>query len=259
MDQRQITVAFVLTIALALSFPVQIGAQEPEQATESPEAMEQTRPGIRPWNLKASLVLVDADGGVSTTGDPSGVSTSVSAGGGISFRLERTLTPRLGLEFGLTTVASGIDISAGWGKCDHNASVDMLSVVPLTLGLNVHLTPNSPVDVYVGPMLAYVTYSDLRIHSGWDCEDQGPWWDWGWSSTVKVGTDRDLTWGLNAGIEFPFGKSGRWSGHVGVTYIESSYELERFDEEDRFTNIKMDPVMLNLGFGFRFGAPVPSS
>lgn len=249
-----------LVFTIIIASLVLLSAHRPANAQEQPsaESVQNEEAVAQPekprlWKVRVAAVAVDADGRFSVEAGSDGASTDVNIGAGFSVRFERTLTPRLGIELGLAGIASGVDVSADWADCDRGTSVDMLTMAPITVGLNVHLTPDSPVDVYVGPMLAIVNYSDIRVRSGWDCDgDDDTFWDFNWDAKVRSKSDSDLTWGLNAGADIAFGSSGRWSAHLGLTYIETTAELKRDFEGSRLTHLRMDPLMFNIGFAYAF-------
>jgi outer membrane protein W len=243
------TTLIVAALVLLLGLPVQ--AQQSESITLSDGSQSAQNQKQRNWQFKISGVLLNADGGVTASASPGGVETSISAGGGVSLRLERRISSRYGVELGLSSVGADLDIGTGWGGWDFHSAVDLLTVTPFTVGFNFHLTEDSPVDFYVGPMVGQVVYSGLTIRVRSNSSHSNDHWWSRWTSEVDVSTDTDFTWGLNCGADFAFGRSGRWSGHIGLTYLDSDYQF-KVEDEDHSTDVRMDPLMFNFGVGFRF-------
>jgi outer membrane protein W len=210
----------------------------------------------RKWQLRFAAVVLDPQGSatVSTAPGFASVGTSINAGGGASISLERRLSPLLGIEFGLTAAASNLDLQVGAGIGDVFTSIDMLAIAPLTVGANFHLVQDGPIDVYVGPMLALVRYSELSFRTGVD--DHWPWWPWGESpksATVAVWAkeNSEVTWGARLGTGIAFGKNKRWSAQLALSYLDATLDIERISEPGT-TSINLDPLMFSFGFGWRF-------
>jgi hypothetical protein len=113
---------------------------------------------------------------------------------------------------------------------DYDSIFDLLggiSMTPLTAALNVHLTPESPVDLYVAPVL------------GW------AWLDLdrdllGLGLLTSDDSESGFVWGLGAGIDVPLGK-GTWVFTGSLEYLSVDVSEGSFDN-----------VVVYLGAGFRF-------
>jgi len=202
------------------------------------------------WQLRFGGAFLSTHGGVSVdVGPGAGVATSIGTGAGVGFGAERRLSPRLGLELGLIATGPEISVKVGGSAGGSVVQTEILTFVPVTVGLNIHLTKDSPVDVYVGPMLAFVQYSGVQLDTG-----EWPWVDLGdiWptvhteqSASTFVGNSSEVTWGLNAGADIRIASS-RWSVTVGFKYLETSLEMQ---DGGRYP---VNPSIFCLGAGFRF-------
>ncbi len=193
------------------------------------------------WQLRFGGAWVDREArlGASSEGVPVEVGTDGALGFGAA--LERRLNRRLGLELGILLADPDVnlDTSRGLGvsRLGAGAGVDMRSI---TLGLNVHLTPDKAVDLYVGPLLANVSYGDLRFAGQ---VDQEPF-------DVRVSSSDEFTFGAQVGADIRLGAS-RWSINLLARYLDSSLDVAS-GEEQVVRQLDYDPLILGAGIGFRF-------
>ena len=158
---------------------------------------------------------------------------------GLQLSLERRFSSRLGVELGVTRADSEFsiesDILPGF-EIRNTAEVDFFA---WSAGLNVHLTPNGPVDLYVGPLAVYTDFDDLEFTTTTG------------TSTVSgtVGGSGELAFGAQVGLDYDFG-GGPWALNVAARYIDTDLELG--DDADSGSELSFDPLMFNFGFGFRF-------
>lgn len=164
-----------------------------------------------------------------------------SATGGVAVSGEYRFTPRLGVELGA--------IAAGEVDYDFNDSLatETLGFSSISTGLNVHLTPSTKVDVYAGPILAYVSYGDLsyRVPSD-DPRVPSSWWVPGTSAHLSVGAT--FAFGASLGLDVRFGS--RWSFGTALKYL--SAHLDGTDGGNGRTAIDFNPLIVGLGGGYRF-------
>jgi len=190
----------------------------------------------RPWRLRLALVSMDSDANFADIGaSDDGFAISTGIGGGLSVDLEYRASRRLGLDFGVLAASPSIGtrIEIGW----HGVSVSTgITVAPVTFGLNIHLTPDSRVDVYLGPLVAYVKYNSFELHVG-------P----GASEVFHTGDDFGL--GANLGVDILLGK-GRWSLNATLKYISSTLEATPIGGDTG--TVDFDPTIFGVGVGFRF-------
>jgi outer membrane protein W len=244
---RKLTRIMVAVALLTISI-IPIAAAQEAEGTGEPEAV--TTPPVRNWVFRFGLVAVDTGGDAEVIVDPGAVKVDISGGGGAFIALERRVTPLLGVE--LRLLGMGSDLNVATGVHDHHwpgTDVSMLGISSLGLGVNFHIVNDRSVDLFVGPLIGFNHYSDLRVRTGLD----DGWWrpghnDW---VTVRTKTDSEVTWGVRAGIDVLLGKKKRWSVGCGLEYMDADYEFERGSGEGR-TEIGLDPVILSLGAGFRF-------
>jgi len=141
---------------------------------------------------------------ISPTGDGSFIDTTVEA--------DSAWGGSLGWEFRCGHWV-GIDLNAIYAKHDINVvgygKVGETTFLPVTLGLNVHVTPEkSPVDVFVGALFGYAMYDDLETRVD------------GYS--LKADVDSNFVYGFNLGIEVPAPKRG-WAFFAAVKYLVAEY------------------------------------
>ena len=114
----------------------------------------------------------------------------------------------------------------------------------------MHLTPEHPVDLYAGPMLVY------SIFDGASADWQGSWcWPWAssgckGSGSIGVGTSNDLGFGLQAGVDIPFG-SRSWGFHTSVKYLNSSHSFSHGGGNGAL-KLDINPVVFTAGLSFKF-------
>ena len=189
-----------------------------------------------PWRLRFDLSWVNPSGSsvfVNTGGSALGIDFDTGFGAGL--RAEYLFSSRYGVEIGVLA-AGNVDIASGIFGGTFGNDIEVSGFTPLTLGFNVHLTPDAPVDLYAGPLLALVNYSSVDV------------WTFPGSAGTGVSIDNDVGWGAILGVDVPLGKRG-WLVQANVRFIDT-------DMKDSGRGIsfdgKFDPVIFSLGFGYRF-------
>jgi outer membrane protein W len=184
---------------------------------------------------------------VSPTGDISGEeSVNEDLGDGTMLSLEGTLTlePQgefallLGYERRVTDLFGEYWLlDSGTGELIENGSIRFtetlgdVKVMPLTAGLNFHLTRQSRVDVYVGPTIGYVFYGDL------DVEDE------------RLSIDDDFTWGAALGFDLPMGDQG-WMFSGALRYLDTEASPDDLGPGDE--SMDVSPWVVQVSAGYRF-------
>ena len=184
------------------------------------------------WRVGLEFVWVSPSGDFSTTTvSDNTVRASWDTGYGVGVRGEYQFESRFGVE--LSALGAGsVELSAGTA----GSYVRVSEVAPLMAGFNFHLTPDRPVDFYVGPMLGLVRYSDVEYHAGFGTVN----------TTVSV--EDDFAWGASAGLEIPLGSRG-WRLQGNLRYIDTDIKNSggpiSIDSE-------FDPFVVSVGVGYRF-------
>lgn len=211
------------------------------------------------WSLRLQGVWVDPDvafRNIDDDGDTIRAEVESDIGAGLA--VEYQFSDRLGVEFGALYAAPELDIRIGAPGSLFGSlrATDDISFAPITLGLNVHLTPRSKVDLYVGPLAAYVLYGDLSIQFEFPNLPNLPSLP-GIPTipvfpidpiTIDLETDDDFAFGAQVGIDVPFG-DGRWAFHANVKYLETSIEL--IDDIGDSTDLDFDPLIIGVGARIR--------
>lgn len=135
------------------------------------------------------------------------------------------LTKELALELVLTYPQKH-DVSNG-------AVIGSLKHLPPTLTLQYHFLPDANFRPYVGAGINYTRFSNVNLASG----------------TLDV--DRN-SWGaaLQAGIDIEVGKDKFVNLDVKKVYMETDVKAAATGAV--VTNLKIDPVLIGVGFGWRF-------
>jgi len=154
--------------------------------------------------------------------------------------------PRLGLEFGLLGGADSdytVAFDAGAIAVNNTMAFDAACA-----GLNIHLTPESKADLYAGPFVAYVSYSDIFVGVA-----GGPPWSPGVPGSVAVNFDNEITLGAGIGVDVPISQS-HWIFNAAVKYLAASPDttLNWIGVGNQLESTTVDPLMVGLGFGYRF-------
>ncbi len=190
------------------------------------------------WHLRFGGVWLDSDAVFSEVdSDGNRIEASFDGALGIGLGLERLFSRRFGLELG--AIFAEPDIDAGLGGSVFNAS-NGVNLTSITLGFNFHLTPDKAVDLYLGPLLAYMTYDDHRFVA--QVGDA--------TLSADLSSSDNFTAGAQIGADIRFG-DGPWSLNLTARYIDSSLDLITGD--DRVTReLDFDPLILGVGVGYRF-------
>lgn len=196
------------------------------------------------WIVRVGALWVDTDLDFRQTEDGSSVRLTGDAGLGFSLVGEYRVTDRLGVELGAQWSENDLELEyGGIAFCGSAFCIVTVgdSVRPLTLsvGLDIHLTPGRRADLYVGPVLGYVLYSDPTFRA--------------MGETLRVSMDDDFAWGGVVGLDVPLGDEG-WHLSGGVRYLEAGSDVTARDEEGvaGTASLDFDPVAVFVGFGYRF-------
>jgi len=156
---------------------------------------------------------------------------------GLGLGLEFMVSSRLGLEFGLVSAQPEATLSAEPSPGNRLLVSDGLSFTSYQVGLNVHLTPDAPIDVFVGPVVARVNYGNLTFLEGTD-------------DVLEIECESDWAYGVNLGADLRIG-DGPWSLGATVTYLSTDLVATQKGEDERVT-MDYDPMIYSLSVGYRF-------
>ncbi len=195
-----------------------------------------TEAGDGPWRLRLSALSMEPTGSsvfVPASGER--IAYDASGSWGLGIELEYRASSRLGIDLGAFTAQPVIDVLIDEiGVISASAKP---RITPVFAALNVHLTPDRPVDLFIGPLLAYVVYSSFDLVVD-------PWF-------YREGfvTENDLAFGVNAGLDVRLGDDG-WLLTAAFRYLETTLEASPPDESIGRTDI--DPMIFAIGVGYRF-------
>jgi outer membrane protein W len=123
-----------------------------------------------------------------------------------------------------------VDRSASWGREE-----DKVNFTPVLLSLNYHVTaPSQPVDFFLGPSIGYAFLDSVTFNT------------LGSSYTEKF--DDDLTYGINLGIDVPFGPEHQYAFTAGLRQL--FFKAKGSGTIDH--NFDLNPTIATAGFAFRF-------
>lgn len=228
-------------VLFTLFRPALSSADEPVGDTttdglESPEAAKALKQDENHWRLRFNLAWVNPTGNsISTSFGDHGVGFDIGAGAGAGFQAEYRASPRLGIELGLLGAAE-FDISNRTSRGHFRNGVSITGFAPLSLGFNIHLTPEQSFDLYAGPQIALVNYGSEQA-----------WWDLS-SGGNEISIESDWAWGLAAGIDIPLGKRG-WLFNANLRYLDSNIKQSRGDD---YVSGEFNPAIFSIGVGYAF-------
>lgn len=192
--------------------------------------------GDGPLQLRVFALSMDPTGDtvyVPETGERTRFDADAGYGGGIE--LEYRVSERLGIDFGVLTADPVIDaLIDGAGAITASAQ---LRVTPAYVGMNVHLTPNSRADLYLGPLLAYVVYSSFDLVTD-------PWF-----LREEFVTENDWGIGIAVGLDVRLGDRG-WLLTAAFRYLDTT--LEASPPDGSIGRTDLDPMIFAAGVGYRF-------
>jgi outer membrane protein W len=163
---------------------------------------------------------------------------TVDIGAGLGVNAEYRFSRTLGVDLGVLA-GGGVDVEARTVRVGNATWVthDTLSYTPLTLGLNVHLTPESAVDLYLGPVIGLIQYGGLTVQTGRA------------GVTTQIGLDEDFAVGAALGLGIPLGERP-WSFNAHLMYLDST--LNGGSRQGAYIDSDYDATIFGLGFGYRF-------
>ena len=189
------------------------------------------------WALRVSGAWLDPDFAFRVVEEGEEIRLDVDSEIGVALDLEYRFSNRLGVTVGVTWVELGAPLTVTVPDVITIRLDDDLRFMPITAGLNVHLTPSSAVDLYIAPMVAWVRYGDLE----YELEGAG---------RLAVEIDDDLAWGGLVGVDVPIGEQG-WMATGAVSYLVTDLDGTDRSEGGR-QSFDFDTLAIRLGVGYRF-------
>lgn len=153
---------------------------------------------------------------------------------GFTLTTEVLVHERVGLEFGALLIVSPeitVDIADRSGIFEARDSMDLTVI---GAGVNFHLTPAWPVDLFVGPFIGHAVADNLSF----DTPD----------GLAAFRVDTELVLGGVIGLDVPLSES--WSLSGSARYMALELDLE--GAEGPAESIPLDPVTFTLGVALHF-------
>ena len=174
--------------------------------------------------------------------DEDGVALRFEGGNalGISLGVERLLDETLGLEFAIDFARPENRISVTPPGAEEVSATARMDLWIVRAGLNLHLLPGHPVDLYLGPAVAWLVApgsSTFRAEVG------------GHTSAVTIEGDDSFGWGGTAGADVDLGDG--WTLGISYTYLKAEMDFTDGTEGGERT-LDLDPSTLRLDVGVRF-------
>jgi outer membrane protein W len=189
-----------------------------------------------PWKFRFAVVSMNPKAGTFVISETDETFSYQSGSGvGLALDFEYRASRRLGIDFGVISASPGFTVAVDAEPLSFSASSD-IRITPIYTALNIHLTPDSRFDLYIGPLLAYVTYDRFELVAEPDLRE-------GFSAEEGFG------YGAVLGLDIRLG-SGRWSLATAVRYLDTTLEASPSDGGVGKTDI--NPTIFSVGFGYRF-------
>ncbi len=150
----------------------------------------------------------------------------IGDGDGFGLGLERLIGERYGVELDAVFLDLDgnrvLDVGEDWTMSNPGVGLDAIS-----LGFNVHLTPDKKHDIFVGPFISNVSYSAGAFNA------------------TEPGFGSETGFGAKLGADFYFGWSSPWALSTSIRYLAAS-------AGDGGNEFDIDPLIGTIGLGYRF-------
>jgi len=158
-----------------------------------------------------------------------GETTELDNAFGYQASFEYGITKLMGVEAGLSSLNYDVTVKQAEFPSLKLGDMDLLT---LAVSLNFHLLRTEKMDIFVGPMIGNAFWGDLQTT---DLFYQ------------DFPADAEVVFGLNAGIDRPFGKGG-WAFNGNFRYSFSDVSLAGGFNQ----NLGVDPIALGVGLSYSF-------
>jgi outer membrane protein W len=98
----------------------------------------------------------------------------------------------------------------------------------LTFTANFHLVNRNAFNWYVGPTVAYIDWSDVRLAGG-----------------ASLPVDSETTYGVSTGVDIGIGET--FAIQLGLRWLDASVESPVLPND-----VGVDPLFTRIGVAFRF-------
>lgn len=149
----------------------------------------------------------------------------------------------LGAEFRLND-RFGIEAGVGWFELEERSNffgtefTESLTVIPVAVALNIHLTRQKRYDLYVAPKIGWAFFDDFELTQVNVFFPEG--------FTTEIPTEDQFIFGLRLGFDFPFGQSS-WGFSSSIDYTDIDFEFD----VSGFTD-GLDPLSVGAGVAYSF-------
>ena len=175
---------------------------------------------------------------------------TADADGALGFGLsgEYQFTDRLGLELGVFRASPDVNLFNYIRELDLAAATsDGQAMTPVSLGLAIHLLPESRLDLYVTPFVSYVYYGDLEFFIRETIEIDGQ--PVTLEDSLRVDVANDVAYGGTLGLDIPF-SSRPWAVATSLRYLATSLDIT--DPEGDRETLDFDSWIISLGLRYTF-------
>lgn len=164
---------------------------------------------------------------------------------GAAVGLEYRASRRLGFELGVMSADIENDLDFGFFDFVSITIESKLRATPILAQLDVHLTPDHRVDLFIGPVVGYVLYGDREIRvRGLPEEEES-------LAVLRTSTDDGIAWGAHLGLNAQLGHS-RAFFTARASYLKAEVESSAGDDELGALSFDLDPLAVQVGVGYRF-------
>jgi outer membrane protein W len=193
------------------------------------------------WQLRLNGAWVTPDVDYSGPNDQGEViradsDRAVGYGRALEYRASR----RVGWELGILRATPEIRLHGEVEPGSELSLAKKVSFVPVTLGLNLHLTPDGPIDVYAGPVVGYAFFGDLTYTFGAGGSEQ----------RIEFTSGNSFAWGATLGADVALG-NGRWAVGAALTYLDIGWKVTDVDSGESET-VDFNPLIATVGLRVRF-------
>ena len=185
---------------------------------------------LSPWTVKTHLAIT---GSQEVFEVEQSSSDSSNAHLGFGAAVEYRLNQRLGFELGASGARTpDVEGTSNGQRFNYG---DGPGFYPIWAGVNFHLLKNDRLDVYAGPRVAFVQFSDFELEVS--------------GQQVEYTVDDDFAWGATIGVAYRLG-GGNWALSAELTYLDVDMEVS--EKGGAVTNVGFNPTTLGLGLAYRF-------